>query len=321
MQQIYPDYYPKFQCIAGACRHSCCIGWEIDIDEDSAARYQAQAGDFGARLQSCIDWDAEPPHFVLEAKERCPFLNQDNLCDMILTLGEDALCHICAQHPRFHNELPGRVESGVGLCCEAAGTLILGQAEPAQLCGAEAAAETEDEIITFRDECIAILQDRRYYIPKRVQNLLTRCGSGLPECSIPDWAGFLLELERLEADWTARLTALRETWDAVRLREFVLHMTERETEYEQFLVYLIYRHMANAPDLEEAALRGRFAAWGYYLLYALGAVQFSTDGDFSFADQVELARLFSAELEYSEENLDRILDALYDGADPFLPNV
>ena len=316
MQQIYPDYYPAFRCIAGACRHSCCIGWEIDIDEDSAARYRAQAGDFGTRLRNCIDWSSEPPHFILGAEERCPFLNQDNLCDMILTLGEDALCGICAQHPRFHNELPGRVESGVGLCCEAAGALILGQAAPVRLLGADG-ADTTDEIIAFRDECIAIVQDRRYHIPKRVQNLLTRCGSGLPERNMPEWAAFLLELERLEERWTARLTALRETWDAVRLREFVLHMTERETEYEQFLVYLLYRHMANAPDLEEAALRGRFAAWGYYLLYALGAVQFSTDGDFTFAHQVELARLFSAELEYSEENLDRILDELFE---PTAPN-
>ena len=128
---------------------------------------------------------------------------------------------------------------------------------------------------------------------------------------MPEWAEFLLGLERLEDAWTARLTELQETWSNVKLREFVLHMTERETEYEQFLVYLLYRHMANAPDLKEAALRGCFAAWGYYLLYALGAVQFSRNGDFTFADQVELARLFSAELEYSEENMDRILDELY----------
>lgn len=28
-----PDYYDRFRCIAGACKDSCCIGWEIDIDE------------------------------------------------------------------------------------------------------------------------------------------------------------------------------------------------------------------------------------------------------------------------------------------------
>ena len=310
MQQVYPNYYPQFQCTAGACRHSCCIGWEIDIDEASAARYAALPGAFGHRLRQQIDWESDPPHFILGHGERCPFLNGDNLCDMILALGDGALCGICAQHPRFHNELPDRVESGLGLCCEAAGALILGQTEPMRLLSAEDLA-TKDEIIAFRDECMIILQDRRYDIPKRVQNLLAHCGGGLPERSTAKWAEFLLGLERLEDAWTTRLTALRETWDQAWPRDFPLHMAAREAEYEQFLVYLVYRHMANAPDLEEAALRGRFAAWGYFLLYALGAEQFSRTGDFTFADQVELARLFSAELEYSDENLDLILNELY----------
>ena len=30
---VYPDYYPEFRCSASACKHNCCIGWEIDIDE------------------------------------------------------------------------------------------------------------------------------------------------------------------------------------------------------------------------------------------------------------------------------------------------
>ena len=32
---VYPNYYDKFKCIANRCKHSCCIGWEIDIDEDT----------------------------------------------------------------------------------------------------------------------------------------------------------------------------------------------------------------------------------------------------------------------------------------------
>lgn len=29
-----PDYFSEFSCIAGDCKDSCCLGWEIDIDED-----------------------------------------------------------------------------------------------------------------------------------------------------------------------------------------------------------------------------------------------------------------------------------------------
>ena len=310
MKQVYPNYYPQFSCTAGACRHSCCIGWEIDIDEESARRYASLSGDFGARLRESIAWDADPPHFVLQSDQRCPFLNKDNLCDMILALGEDALCGICAQHPRFHNELPGRVESGLGLCCEAAGALILGQTEPVTLTGAED-APMDDEIIALRDEVIAILQDRRYHIPKRVSQMLQRCGTDLPERSIPEWAAFLLSLERLEEGWAAQLSALQTHWPQADRRGFDRYMKTRQTEYEQFLVYLVYRHMANAPDLTESAARAAFAALGYYLLHEMGAVQWSMTGSFSFEDQVELARLFSVEIEYSDENLYLVLEELY----------
>ena len=26
-----PDYFSEFSCIAGDCKDSCCLGWEIDI--------------------------------------------------------------------------------------------------------------------------------------------------------------------------------------------------------------------------------------------------------------------------------------------------
>ena len=38
MKRVVPDYYADFACVAGACRHTCCVGWEIDIDPDSLRR-------------------------------------------------------------------------------------------------------------------------------------------------------------------------------------------------------------------------------------------------------------------------------------------
>ena len=40
MKTVAPDYYPNFKCIASECRHNCCIGWEIDIDEDTFEYYK-----------------------------------------------------------------------------------------------------------------------------------------------------------------------------------------------------------------------------------------------------------------------------------------
>ena len=59
------------------------------------------------------------------------------------------------------------------------------------------------------------------------------------------------------------------------------------------------------------AVMAAFAALGFVLLRAMGAMIYKEQGAFSFEDQVELARLFSSEIEYSDENLDILLDCLY----------
>ena len=103
----YPKYYEQFACIAGACEDTCCAGWEIDIDDESYQKYMQIPGEFGEKIRANIreyetdDEDVYESHgFVLKEDRRCPFLNQDNLCEMILTLGEDAICDVCANTPR-----------------------------------------------------------------------------------------------------------------------------------------------------------------------------------------------------------------------------
>ena len=118
MRQTFPSFYPFFACTASACSDNCCIGWEIDIDSRTAGRYRSLSqsdSPLACRLREDICWDF-PPHFRLTSGERCPFLNEQNLCDIYLHLGEDALCEICDQHPRFHEWFCDYKESGLGLC-------------------------------------------------------------------------------------------------------------------------------------------------------------------------------------------------------------
>ena len=35
-----PHYFKEFKCIGGKCEDSCCIGWDIDIDERTYADYK-----------------------------------------------------------------------------------------------------------------------------------------------------------------------------------------------------------------------------------------------------------------------------------------
>ena len=325
MLHIVPDYYKEFRCIAGACRHSCCIGWEIDIDAASAARYAAVDGELGCRLRQHIDFTADPPHFILGQGERCPFLNSANLCDIYAQLGEQALCGICTDHPRFHNELPGRTETGLGLCCEEAARLILGRTAPVRplvLTGGKEGGKTdssavyadlprEDAVLALRDDVIALLQDRSMPFPQRLAAVLEACGTALPDMSFAGWADFLWSLERLDESWTQTLKLLEQPLSAQQLAAFDAHMAHRQHEYEQFAVYLVWRHFANAPDEEEAAVRAAFAVLACGWLHRMGAALYARDGAFTFAQQTELARQFSSEIEYDEDNLYAIWDELY----------
>ncbi len=132
MNVYVPEYYSRFRCIASECRNTCCAGWEIDIDPESLSRYQRMTGEFGSRVKRSISLDGAP-HFILSDHERCPLLNQNNLCDLILNEGEDALCQICRDHPRFRNYFSSRVEMGLGLVCGEAARLILSWPTPLRL--------------------------------------------------------------------------------------------------------------------------------------------------------------------------------------------
>ena len=51
MKTVVPHYYKNFKCIADKCRHSCCVGWEIDIDDDTLEKYRNLEGEMGAVLE------------------------------------------------------------------------------------------------------------------------------------------------------------------------------------------------------------------------------------------------------------------------------
>jgi len=302
---VYPDYYKDFECIKGDCRHNCCIGWEIDIDGDTAQKYKNVSGELGARLKNHIDWNESC--FILGENERCPFLNGDNLCDIIIRLGENNLCGICADHPRFKNQLPDRTEIGLGLTCEAAADLILRQKHKVKLIYEGDDTPCDDSIINLRDAIIDTLQDREFSIFERLENMLWLCGGDNFKIDTIDWANRLYSLERLDEDWSKRLNSLK---SAIDFEGYTDYIKDYECEYEQLAVYFIYRHFANAPDDVSCLKRAKFAALTVNIIYALGAAEFTEKGELTFDRRVDIARAFSSEIEYSDENLYSIIDSL-----------
>lgn len=309
MRVIVPDYYKDFSCIADKCRHSCCIGWEIDIDEDSLARYDSLNGPYGKILRGRIDRSGDAPHYRLGEHERCPFLQENGLCEMILKLGEDALCQICADHPRFRNHFSDHTELGLGLCCEAAGALILKRRAPVTLVVweddgvADEPDEEEETLLSFRDMLFSILQDRSYPIDERLAELLETCAAQKLALHPDRWAKKLLALERLDEGWTGLLEQLivQTEFDAP-----ALHTPEWELAFEQTAVYFLFRHLPAALEDGDIASKAAFAVLSVKILRALCAAMASPHLD----DLVEFARMYSGEIEYSEENLQSVFDWL-----------
>ena len=305
MRVIVPDYYKEFSCVAGTCRHSCCIGWEIDIDEESMERFDALDTPYGDILRERIDRTGEVPHYRLGAGERCPFLREDGLCEMILELGEDALCQICTDHPRFRNYFAERTELGLGLCCEAAGALILKRTAPMTLEVLEDDGfpdepdEEEETLLSFREMLFSILQDRSCTMDERLDELRGTCGCDTKEFDCKMWAQRLLELERLDEGWTEILMALSGQKEADAP---ALHTQQWELAFEQAAVYFLFRHLPAALEDGDVASKAAFAALSVDVLRALCAGK----TDCTLDDLVEFARMYSSEIEYSEENLARV---------------
>ena len=314
MKKYVPDYYNKFLCTADKCHHNCCIGWEIDIDDDTLAYYKSVGGEFGKRLcENIVTEENGTSHFCLGEDERCPFLNDRNLCDIYTELGADGFCQICDDHPRFRNYYSEREELGLGLSCEAAGKLILSHTEPAQLVcieeddEGEFLWEEECDFLDFRDDIFDILQNRTKHISRRVEDMLKYCQIEMPHKTTAQWAETLLGLERLDKQWDVMLEKVKNSAEATIVLPFEQN---REIAFEQLVVYLAYRHLADSLDDDRLAERVKFVALGYQIVYALCAVQYAENGKLTVDDMVEICRMYSSEIEYKDDNIEALLDAL-----------
>lgn len=306
MKETAPNYYKDFKCIADKCRHSCCVGWEIDIDEDSLDRYRAIEGEMGRRLASCIEENEDGAHFALDANERCPFLNENGLCDLYTALGEDSLCEICTEHPRFRNFFADRTEIGIGLCCEAAAKLILEQPMPFSLVTLFDDGE-EEESDDFEEWLIShrsALLDKVWGAGSTSQACdLLLSEEGLCFQNPDNWVRHLQELEQLDPAWGHLLHDLSQADETV-WQEFPSLL---DRPLRNLLAYFLYRHLAGAQDGQDAHLRVGFACLAPKVISALCVRKQRCTGDCDFNDLLEFARMYSSEIEYSEDNTQALL--------------
>jgi len=285
---VRPDYYGSFRCVADKCKHNCCIGWEIDIDDNALHYYENQSGELGEKLRKSISYDT-CAHFILGPDDRCPFLNGNNLCELILHGGEGMLCQICRDHPRFYNELFGVTEAGLGLSCSAAAKLILLNPNPVSLLSDQPIPQ--NEFFTARGKIFALLQNRSLPLSRRIDGILDMVGADGP-LAAADWISVYKSLERLDEGWTKLLDSAEEISNKLP-KEF-------DTTNEQLIHYFIYRHLSGAAEDFRFAERIQFAILSCYVINSLNRAK-------SIESLLDVARMYSSEIEYSDENVDTVL--------------
>ena len=207
-----PDFYDHFLCIGDSCKDCCCIGWELDIDDDTFEYYKSVPGPFRDRLRGCMSAarkvspdapgddslfgdDGGSTMYRLKIDGRCPFLNSKNLCEIVLNLGPQALCQICSEYPRYSFEFDGAVEKSLTISCEEAGRLMFLSDVPIGFVETEAGGwmpsdgpeadayspenDPDEEIFRtislIRSASIRILENRRIDLADRIGHFLALC--------------------------------------------------------------------------------------------------------------------------------------------------
>ena len=82
----------------------------------------SQKGEFGKRLKKCTR--VKDKQFILNGT-RCPFHNDEDLCDIFIEMGEEALCQTCTNFPRHIEEFDDLKEVSLTMSCPEASRIML----------------------------------------------------------------------------------------------------------------------------------------------------------------------------------------------------
>ena len=317
-----PSYYNTFKCTADKCSDNCCIGWEIDIDVKTREYYSSLSGEFGRRLSENISDDNS---FILQG-ERCPFLNSQNLCDIIINCGEEHLCQICRDHPRYFEWYGNIKEGGIGLSCEEGARLILTN-DSVSIVESEVNEEEEyvdSELFTYLmgqrkilseiiddsslslKEKLGLILDSAEKIQFSLDNIgldaeFVPCDKGA-ECDFTDILELYSDFEPIDESWSKELEALLSDENSKETQVF----PETEKYILNLCRYFIWRYFLKGVFDEEILSKVKFA-----VVSAL-AITVKTRGEKALSVWIEKSKLYSKQMEYSDENRELFYDYCYE---------
>lgn len=143
------------------------------------------------------------------------------------------------------------------------------------------------------------------------------------------YAAFLARMERyeqlevLDQDWEEEKKRLRAAFHEDNylecIRNFHTAQQGREYEYEHLLVYFTFRYFMRSYYDDNILNKAQFAVAGILMIRDMDALRFlENGGTFSVEDRVAVAKLYSKEVEHSEENME-FLEEDFQFEDIFAP--
>ena len=372
MKITTPFYYKDFKCIAGACTDTCCAGWDVDVDEASYKYYKSVKGSFGKRLKSVMVKSEEGGCTFTLNNRRCPFLNDENLCDLYIALGEENLCDTCAEFPRFINEYGNTREIGIAPSCITAGEIIFNYKDKLvfettendefpktyndidpltyiQLTSARKMAYSivQNRAYTINDRCVLLLEFAKKiqkHLDSERDELIANVVNAFKDMdyqqSVLDnakkkYSGFddtayryiykyfdkFKGMEVINPDWFKVLEVNNEFMQDCdkngmsdffnkMYNEFDTYYEDRQFEYEQLLVYYVYRYFLDAVYDYNLVLKIKNGIVGYLILKQADVAKWYINGKqggerkLSKAEQIDMAHLYSRQFEHSYSNFE-----------------
>lgn len=125
INMFMPKYMSTFKCIGSECVDTCCAGWDINIDESTYKKYTSCTGGLKELVKGKFRENKNNEDYfnrgfmILKEENKCPFLNDNLLCDIHGGIGEENLCITCKRFPRVYNIVDDVYEkSGLPSCEE-----------------------------------------------------------------------------------------------------------------------------------------------------------------------------------------------------------
>lgn len=110
------NIYDDFTCTADKCPLTCCQEWKISVDEDTYEDWKQVPADekcLGIKetdkmLSDYVTYKDETRVIALNEEKKCPFLNKEKLCRLVLTHGDSMLSETCQVFPRQNSSFEDR---------------------------------------------------------------------------------------------------------------------------------------------------------------------------------------------------------------------